>query len=408
MLSHSSLWCISVAVVFFVCNALQQREVLAETIGTLKLVDKVIAEKHNAKCLDGSLPGYYIAKGSSTQFVLFFLGGGWCRTEENCVERSNTTLGSTKTLGQRFGMFSGGYITPNATVNPVFSNFTRVLLWYCDGASFAGNRETPLNVSGTTIHFRGLANLNAMLDDLKVNYGLDHADEVLVSGGSAGGLAVFIHSEAVKQQLPSVSKYKVSPGSGFFINHTSVSNVPVYGNMIKYVFNMQNASAGVNQKCIQDKSFGERHACMLPQIAYQYVESPIFLLQSQLDSWQMKGIYPNSQNPHWNNCTQLGYKNCNASQIDDLNAYGQSMLINLKQASTFTKPGNGGFFVSCFEHVAEQSNGWWQYEVHGTKMREAAEAWWFAPTTEAYTRNTYIQPALLQHSVPHQTNPTCY
>jgi hypothetical protein len=54
----------------------------------------------------------------------------------------------------------------------------------CDGASFAGYREQPVNVSGTPIFFRGRTILDATLDALFA-LGMGQAQEVILKGCSA-------------------------------------------------------------------------------------------------------------------------------------------------------------------------------------------------------------------------------
>lgn len=64
---------------------------------------------------------------------------------------------------------------PNATLNPTFSGFHRVILWYCDGTSFAGALDHPIVNStdgkNVTLYFRGRAVLDALLGKLKKDYG---------------------------------------------------------------------------------------------------------------------------------------------------------------------------------------------------------------------------------------------
>ena len=60
-------------------------------------------------------------------------------------------------------------------------------MWYCDGGSFTGDAAEAVVVNGKKIYFRGKRVLDALLDFLALpKYGLSHATEVLVSGGSAG------------------------------------------------------------------------------------------------------------------------------------------------------------------------------------------------------------------------------
>lgn len=52
-------------------------------------------------------------------------------------------------------------------INPDFAHFNRVVLWYCDGASFSGNAENPVpspkTIHGGQMFFRGRRVLDALL-----------------------------------------------------------------------------------------------------------------------------------------------------------------------------------------------------------------------------------------------------
>ena len=64
-------------------------------------------------------------------------GGGWCYIEDDCVGRSRTSLGSSKTWGDTANF--NGFLSDDPQLNPLFYNWTVVFLKYCDGASFAGD-----------------------------------------------------------------------------------------------------------------------------------------------------------------------------------------------------------------------------------------------------------------------------
>ena len=68
------------------------------------------------------------------------------------------------------------------------------MVLYCDGASWTG-AAGPVSHKGKTLHFRGKANLDALLATLLRAEGLDKAEEVAINGGSAGGLAVCLHAD---------------------------------------------------------------------------------------------------------------------------------------------------------------------------------------------------------------------
>ena len=92
-------------------------------------------------CLDGSPPGYYMRRGTGSgarKYILHLEGGAWCPTLENCLERSKTYLGSSKSWPETLDL--RGIFTDEATVNTDLYNWNAVFLAYCDGGSFAGDR----------------------------------------------------------------------------------------------------------------------------------------------------------------------------------------------------------------------------------------------------------------------------
>ena len=93
--------------------------------------------------------------------VLYFKGGGWCTNISDCASRSQGLLGSSAQLQAqqpKFGYGGSGPLGDDPELNP-FARYNRVLLWYCDGASFSGDRDG----SASSLLFRGKRNLDALL-----------------------------------------------------------------------------------------------------------------------------------------------------------------------------------------------------------------------------------------------------
>ena len=61
---------------------------------------------------------------------------------------------------------------------------------------------------------RGRNNFNAVIDDLLTTQGLDKATEVILSGGSAGGLAVFYNLDHLVTLLPASVRVTGFPDAG--------------------------------------------------------------------------------------------------------------------------------------------------------------------------------------------------
>ena len=247
--------------------------------------------------------------------------------------------------------------------------------------------------------------MDALLDTLMAAHGLDSAEEVLLSGGSAGGLSTFLHADYVHSRMPkSVRRFKASPVSGFFLFHDDDAKppVPLYPDEMEYVFKMQNSTRGVNSRCIASLPEAEQWKCIFANYSYAHTESDIFPMNSAIDSWQMGNIWKGDAS-----CARANFANCTASEVEDLNGYMQAFETDMGRTPTFTKAGNGAFIESCLEHCGEQSGKNFDgYQLRGTTMQQAHSAWW-ASSAEPALAHTFLPGCKLNEHAPHQCNPTC-
>ena len=118
-----------------------------------------IGLKANAVCLDGSPGAFYVRRNaSSTQWRIFFEGGGWCYDAADCANRATGNLGSSNGYPPSISNGGSGMMSTDAGMNPTFYGANTVYMKYCDGDSFAGARDGPLDVPGgdvSPIYFRG-------------------------------------------------------------------------------------------------------------------------------------------------------------------------------------------------------------------------------------------------------------
>eukprot|EP00040_Diaphanoeca_grandis_P012350 m.62645 g.62645 ORF g.62645 m.62645 type:complete len:433 (-) comp23183_c0_seq1:69-1367(-) len=379
---------------------------------------------NGAMCLDGSPTGYYFAPATdpkhANDWQVYFQGGGWCYDAEDCLGRSKGRLGSSTSWPPTSSI--DGIMSSDPTSNPDFAGFNRVHMPYCDGNSFSGNRDEPVDVNGTKIYFRGRRNIDATFRALN-KLGFDKAENVLLTGCSAGGLATYLHTDYVKTLLPpTVKKYKSSPISGFFLLHNTVDNQPVYPTQMKNIFELANSTHGVNDACIAAQAPGDEWKCNFAQEAYAHTEAPIFPLNSALDSWQTGCIYtstlptnfPNQEGFENGVCNNItAYKRCasnpeacNATQMGVMNQYEVDFQSIMKGMSTYTKAGNGAFIHSCHTHCEAQSGAWNKFTVDGKTIQQAVSQWWNGPDMAPAAPNSY-SPCLYKTTSPHMCNPTC-
>ena len=250
--------------------------------------------KLGAVCLDGSDAGFYYSPASdaskNASWQLYFEGGGWCYDKKDCLQRSTGDLGSSKKWPDTAS--AGGIMSDNCKVNPDFCNFHRVYMKYCDGDSFSGNRDDAVVVEGKPLYFRGHRILKGILDTLVASYGLKDAKEVMLTGCSAGGLSTFLHADYVhdyvKGVAPALHKFKAAPISGFFLDHLTVAGKPVYETEMKTIFEMSNATNGVNAACIASYRPEDQWQCNFAAGAFAHTRARTFPLNSALDSWQVR------------------------------------------------------------------------------------------------------------------------
>ena len=93
------------------------------------------------QCLDGSPSGFYYSEppsGSSNLWVIFLKGGGACYDKESCLQRANTSLGSSKHWKSTYDpVYSVNSNNPQH--NPYFYQGHQVFAPYCSGDGWGGN-----------------------------------------------------------------------------------------------------------------------------------------------------------------------------------------------------------------------------------------------------------------------------
>lgn len=398
------------ALCFFVFSV----SLLCTVAQTRQYIDN--AQDLGAVCLDGTPAGYYLKTGSETdKWQIYFEGGGWCYSEQDCFGRSSTNLGSSSRWPDAEG--AGGLLDANCDVNPTFCNWNLVYIKYCDGNSFSGNRDDPVVVNGKPLYFRGRRIIDAVLADITTKHDFGSAQEVLLTGCSAGGLSTYLHVDYVGSQLPaSVHKYRAAPISGFFLDHLNVDGIPVYGNQMKNIFQLANSTNGLNDACIAAKAVDDQWQCNMAPHVLPYIQSPIFVLNSMYDSWQSGCILSAepvvNDKPGTNgNCSaaegwaacSYSPEHCNAQQIGDYNEFGQSLEQLVKGA---LKKTDGAWLTSCHTHCeAQDSNAYTKFKIQGVSMSDAVGKWWADDNPSGFVIYRDCSYNVDKH--PHMCNPTC-
>jgi hypothetical protein len=361
----------------------------AETF-TLHLLDA--AAYPMATCLDGTTGGFYFQPGSgsgATQWVVHTQGGGWCVSDEDCLGRAGTPLGSssawsTGTIscpsdskapvcyadGGAAGMFSS-----DPAVNPVAFNFNKVFLNYCDGGSYAGSVVAPVPVSGKSVYYRGRFILDAVYATLAAQFGLGAATRLVVKGCSAGGLAVYLHADYVASLVRAVAPAAVvlaAPGAGLFLDVAGIDGQFHYRANYEWVFTAMNASGSVNAACIAATPQADAARCFNAAYTLPFIVTPLFVANSLADSWQAGNIMHLPCNPG----------SCSGAQEAAVEAYlatFRAAMISALAPVVGSKR-HGGFLQSCFVHVVEDVDGSFDSVLVNNATQTSTFQAWIAQT----------------------------
>ncbi|XP_042019556.1 pectin acetylesterase 7-like isoform X1 [Salvia splendens] len=261
--------------------------VVAQRVSSYELVPftKVaFATERRAVCMDGSPGGYYYSAGSgdgAKNWLIYLMGGGWCADITTCQSLFNETRGSSKFSGS--ANFTG-ILSPDKDINPDFYNWNRIYVFYCDQSSFLG--DTEVDGQGQKVQFRGSKIFDAVVEDLLVK-GMAIGKNVILSGRSAGGLATILHCDNFRARLPIACRVKCLSDAGFFIRAENVPNADYREQFFASTIMLHKISRFLPATCTKRM---DPNLCLFPENIVGHVRTPLFILNSAFDYFQLRTI----------------------------------------------------------------------------------------------------------------------
>lgn len=352
------------------------REVVMTTDAPLFVDLTLVESAEGAVCLDGTLPGYHLDRGfgsGSNSWLVHLEGGGWCKDITSCAMRKRTHLGSSLYMERQI-VFSG-ILSNKPSENPDYYQWNRVKVRYCDGASYFGDVKDE--IQEYKMYFRGQRIWQAIMRDLMAK-GMDKADQGLLSGCSAGGLASFLHCDNFRDHFNKHAKVKCLGDAGFFIDMKDISGAYHMRSFYNEVVTTQGIVNHLPKSCTSQM---DPTKCFFPQYLLPHIQTPVFILNPAYDSWQIQNILaPAEADPHghWKKC-KLNIKHCTPSQLEKLQEY-RTQMLNLLQV--FNGSRSGGMFInSCFVHCQTEMQITW-FSPHSPRLNnktiaEAVGDWYF-------------------------------
>ncbi|KAH9607498.1 hypothetical protein KSS87_017430, partial [Heliosperma pusillum] len=257
-----------------------------------------------------------------------------------------------------------------------FYNWNRVLVRYCDGSSYMGYVEAV--DPNAKIFYRGARVWRAVVDDLLAK-GMKDAQNAVLSGGSAGGLGAILQCDNFRALLPSGVKVKCLSDAGFFINTVAISGTRPLQEIFAGVVATHGSATNLPEACTSKFS---PELCMFPQYAARDIQTPLFVLNSAYDYWQiiqvfLQGVF--DTDGKWRNCI-TGITRCSDSQIQALQGFNKQFLAGLSSICD-DNPTRGLFINSCFCHCQSEAQQTWLSDdssrLDNTTIAKAVGDWFY-------------------------------
>ena len=334
------------------------------------------AKTHNAVCLDGSPPLYYHSPGTgdgADKWEIHMEGGAWCGSAQECTGwwgfRSSTV--DPDSLAPDAQAVTG-YFNRSLETNPM-KDWNYIFVRYCDGWSFAGNRDEPQIaqvtnhttkvVSNVTVHMRGRAILDAVIADLLTERGMRTATDVVVGGCSAGGMAVYLNCDHWAESIAAANakaSVRCLADAGWFPLIPTANDCPHgcfegirfpsewFNGVWRTGFSNHNASVSMHPKCLADHNASTEWLCTMPQVAAKYVKTPLFAFNSKYDAFQI----PNMERCLGNATDK--FAPCTPAQMT---AWGSMLTSQVKEwlATPLAQAsGHAAFLSSCYFHCGSK------------------------------------------------------
>lgn len=336
-----------------------------------------------------------------------FLVIGWCGSVDECVRRSkpggSMPLGSSREYREHvqckadspftdkdkedlsmFGYptddagslpcrFDGGLLSYNSIENPLSFNWNKVFVPYCDGASFSGSVDKPVasNKTNDVVYFRGKDIMDAVYDTLLSTYRMDGAEDVIITGSSAGGLTAILHADHIADKIREKSwknpNIAAIPDAGYFMDVPSVDGDFKLADdfSFKAMYDFQNIAASSSSALAACRNTYDNkkaaYKCLFPQYIMPFVRTPMFFTQSFADAYQFPNVMGMSASASGSDVVEY---------VDKFRGLMLHSMINGPSE-------NGYWLTGCKVHTLSYHSDWFSGKaISGMQMRYAVYGWY--------------------------------
>ncbi len=370
----------------------------------------------DARCLDGTNYKFHFMKGwgsGADKFIFDWQGAAFCGADgvnilESCYNRSQGEYGSSNSWGDNNSLYpttdSWGYFASVKDFNPIFYNWNKIFFISCDGANHQGYLKEPIYYNETVMWFRGFNNTLSTFQYMRDNYNLFNASEVILSGGSSGGLAAYPWMSYLQDYFPSNVKLMGMPDAGFFLDtYDEEAECHLFRYLTQQLTHLVESQNNPLYKNCRFYGTDLIWKCLIPQYMLEDINFPVFIINSQVDYEQLtnlNGVECIMENGGPTSCTKK-----DKQHIIKVREYILGRIFEIKEV----KPQWGFWLRACFEHTYQFTWAWYGTSMNvfsaetnkQASLREAVYEWYNEGNLREKSISSYIDLVDWQH------NPLC-
>ncbi|TFJ94948.1 pyruvate carboxyltransferase [Platysternon megacephalum] len=327
------------------------------------LVNPTFVKDTSAVCLAGNPAAYYYSKGFGegiNNWIVYLREGGWCMNITDCkdyITRKGVDT-NPKPVALR------NLLSNQKEINPDFFNWNRVDVRYCDASSFTGNSEIIKN--DTKLYFRGAKIFNAVIQELLDN-GMGSAENALLAGSSAGGVATAIYCDKFRRHFSNTSRVKCLSDAGYFFLSKKHDQENTFLSMFDGLIKLHGSKNALPTSCTSRLS---AEMCFFPQNLQADIQTPIFFLMSGFDKIQIQYTMVSTE---FDVCAI--WRNCSLDQIKIMQELRGELLSVLPDHHNSKK---GILITSQYAHTQALSPSWnSQAAGTGETIEKLFRDWYF-------------------------------
>jgi Pectinacetylesterase len=261
--------------------------------------------------------------------------------------------------------------------NPDFYDANVAIVDYCSSDGWSGDREgTPGEPTSSVKrwHFRGRAIFAAVIDELRAR-GLDSAEEIFLTGGSAGGMGVAMNLDDLQAMFPGRRVVGLMD-AGFFIDYPSYDPQTQLESTAsptaRYLELSQDEAAWGgrgDESCERSPPPEGTLYCRATSFVVRshQISTPLFVRQSMADGTQTKAFIDSTE------------------QGPNADAYRRRFWAAL-HAELAAVTDTAVFATADSKHGVVGTDAWGSFAVDGTNLVEAVGAWYRDPCGQRRSR----------------------